>query len=232
MPYDEIVKGYEHEKGEYVLLTDADFEAANVEATHTVDIIGFVDQDAIPPQYFVKPYYVVPSKKAARPYALLRETMRRTGRVALARVVIRTRQHMAAIYVQDDVLVLELLRYGDEVLPAEQFPLPSDDLAELGVSEKEIDMATKLVEGLAETFEPDAYHDEYREDLLALIEKKVKLGDTAVKVKLPEPERGRGEVIDIMDLLKKSLEKAKPAPAKAKAPRKTASHGKKTRKAG
>lgn len=232
VPSDVIVKGYEYEKGEYVILTEDDLKSANVEATHTVDIVGFLDADAIPPQYFVKPYYVVPSKQSARPYALLRETMRRTGRVGLARVVIRTRQHLAALYVQGDVIVLELLRYGDEVLSSEAFTLPGGDLDALGVTERELDMATKLVEGLASDWDPDAYKDDYHDDLLALIEKKAKHGDTAVKVKVPD-EAGGGEVIDIMELLKKSLAQASSKPSKATRTRPKAAHKPaKTRKAG
>ena len=223
---DVIVKGYEHEKGEYVILTDEDLKSANPKATQSVDILSFVPAGAIPSQYMVKPYYVIPGKKSARPYALLRETMKRTERVALAKVVIRTKQHMASLSVQDDMLVLELLRYNDEILAADQWELPDSDLKELGITDRELKMAEQLVAGLEEEWNPAAYRDEFHDDLLAMIEERVKAGATATKRALPqeEPEQG-GEVIDMMALLKRSVDamgtKAKPAadkkaPAKAK----------------
>lgn len=223
-----IVKGYEHEKGEYVIVTDDDFREANVEATQTVDLVAFVDAAAIDPTYMVKPYYVLPGRKAEKAYALLREVMTRTGRVGVARVVIRSRQYIASLYVQGKVLVLELLRYAAEVLDTKPFDLPGEDLGKLGVSERELAMAEKLVAGLQEDWDPEAYKDEYRADLMALIERKAAEGETAPRLQVAErAEGGKAQVIDIMALLKRSVEatdgrRAAPAEEVEKKPKKRA----------
>jgi len=202
VPYDEIVKGYEYSKGEYVVLEKEDFKRANVEATQTVDIVAFVDADAIPPYYFDAPYYLAPDKHGAKGYALLRETLERTGRVGIATVVIRTRQHVAALYPQGNVLVLNTLRYHDEMRDPKDLDVP-ESLKAARVQPKEIDMAERLVEDMAGDFEPQEFKDTYREDLMKFIEDKA-----AGKVKAPP--RGKraprgAEVIDFAKLLEKSL---------------------------
>lgn len=224
VPYGEIVKGYEHEEGEYVLVTDEEMKAANPEATQSIEIVAFVDGADIDPRWFVRPYYVAPTKKSAKAYALLRETLRSSGRVGIAKVVLRTRQYVGALMVLDDILLLELLRYATEVRGIAEFDLPARDLAALGVGQKELQMAGLLVETLATDWDPEAYKDEYREDLLELIRKKAATGQVQAK-RAVEVGAEPGEVVDIMALLKRSLEAtraekgatAKAAPARAKA---------------
>lgn len=217
VPYAEIVKGYEHEEGEYVLVTDEEMKSANPEATQTIDIVAFVDGADIDPRWFVRPYYVAPTKKSAKAYALLRETLRNSGRVGIAKVVLRTRQYIGALMVLDDILLLELLRYATEVRSTGEFDLPARDLAALGVGQKELQMAGLLVETLATDWDPKAYKDEYREDLLELIRQKAATGQVQAK-RAVELGAEPGEVIDIMALLKRSLEATraeKGAPEKA-----------------
>lgn len=207
----DIVKGYEYEKGEYVLLNDEDFRQANVEATQTVDIVSFVEAESIPPYYFDTPYYLEPDKRGERGYALLRETMRKSGRAALALVVLRARQHLAALLVWDDALVLNTMRFADEVLDTGDLALPkATKSAKSGPSPREVEMATRLVEDMSEDFAPAKYHDTYREDLLKRIDEKVESGKTHQLTPVSEetgeaPSRG-AKVIDMVALLKKSLE--------------------------
>jgi len=208
VPWDEVVKGYEYEDGKYVVVTDDDVRAANVEATRTIDIVSMAKAEEIPLVYFDKPYYLTPATNAARKaYALLRETLVRSDYVALAYIVVRTRQHVAAVVPLGDALVLEIMRFPYELRATEDLDLPSADLADLGVSDKEIGMAEQLVAAMVEPFDPERFKDTYRDDLLALITRKIETGEVAV---VPEPEPARepaaGEVVDIMSLLKRSLD--------------------------
>ena len=207
--WDDIVKGYEYEKGRYVVLTDEDFKRANVEATQTVDIQCFVKEDEIDSMYFETPYYLAPDKRGHKGYALLRETLKQTGRIAIANVVIRTRQYVAALIPSQDVIVMNTLRYQSELRDADDLEVPSSNLKAVGVNPREVEMARRLVEGMSAGWKPGEYHDTYHEDLLALIEKRVKAGQTEM-ITEPSPdeeERPRkGEVIDLMALLKKSVE--------------------------
>lgn len=217
VPNAEIVKGYEHEDGEYVLLEDADLKAANPAASQSIELVAFVDGAALDPRWFVRPYYVAPSKKSAKAYALLRETMRRSGRVGIAKVVLRTRQYIGALMVHGDILVLELLRFAAEVRGTKEFELPAQDLATLGIGEREQQMASLLVETLAADWDPEAYRDEYREDLMRLIEEKARTGKVAPK-RVAEAAEG-GEVVDLMALLKRSVEaRASPPEPEPKKP--------------
>ncbi|PLP96609.1 non-homologous end joining protein Ku [Cupriavidus pauculus] len=204
---DDIVKGYAYEKDEYVVLTDEDFKQANVEATQTVDIVSFVDAAAIPPYYFDTPYYLEPDKRGERGYALLHETMRKTGRAALALVVLRNRQHLAALLVAGKALVLNTMRFADEVVPVADLSLPGGK--KYAASAREIQMAAKLVEDMSEVFRPEQYHDTYREDLLARIHARVKAGKTHLLTPAADetaaPARKGAKVIDMMALLKQSL---------------------------
>ncbi|HEY6556180.1 MAG TPA: Ku protein [Polyangiaceae bacterium] len=205
----DIVKGYENAKGEYVVLTDQDFEAANVEATHTIDISDFVDVREIDPMYFDKPYYVAPAKAGRKAYALLRETLRRSEKAGIAKVVIRTRQHIAALMPHGDALTLVLLRFGHEIREPDNLDLPEKNLKKLGVSPKELTMAEKLVEGMVGDWNPKQYHDEYRDDLMALIKKKAKAGEinaVSEQPKQPKPRKSGAQVIDLMALLKQSVD--------------------------
>ena len=227
VPFDEVVKGYEYEKGEYVTLEKEDFKRANVEATQTVDIVGFVDADAIPPYYFDAPYYLAPDKHGAKGYALLRETLERTGRVGIATVVIRTRQHVAALYPQGNVLVLNTLRYHDELRDPKDLDVPESTKA-AKVQPKEIDMAERLVEDMVTDWKPAHFKDSYRADLMKFIEDKA-----AGRVKAaPRGKRAPkgAEVIDFAKLLEKSLAAVKKGGAPATGKRAAASTRK--RKAG
>lgn len=205
---EDIVKGYEYEKGEYVVVTDEDFREANVKATQTVDILSFVSQEDIAPYYFDTPYYLEPGRRGEKGYALLREVLRRSGRVGLATVVIRTRQHLAALIPVGDMLVLNTLRFADEIRPMSELKAPGDDLKKLGVSAREVDMAERLVEGMAEEFAPEQYRDTYRDDLMARIEEKIRGGKThaVAETKAAEVRETGAEVVDLMALLKRSVE--------------------------
>jgi DNA end-binding protein Ku len=212
VPWAEIVKGYEYEDGRYVVLSDEDFRRANVEASRTVDIVAFVDAQDIAPLYYETPYYLAPGKRGEKPYALLREALAKAGKVGIATVVIRTRQYLAAVMPQDDLLVMNTLRYADEIRDAGELGL---DFSGAKISAKEIDLALRLIRDMEEKWKPAQYKDTYREDLLKRIEEKVKAGQTE-ELTRPRKEKAEGgaEVIDLMALLKKSVE-GKKAPRKA-----------------
>ncbi|MBM3147695.1 MAG: Ku protein [Actinobacteria bacterium] len=205
VPPEDIVKGYEYRGGEFVTLSDEDFRRADPVATQTIEIMAFAGADEIDVTYFERPYYLAPTKAGRKGYALLRETLRRSGRVAVARVVIRTRQYLAAVVPRGDVLVLELLRHAHELRAPDELDLPGGDLEELGVSDREIAMAEQLVAAMVEPWDPRQYRDEYREDLLRLIEDKADAGGVE-PVAEAASEKPAGEVIDIMALLKRSVE--------------------------
>ncbi len=207
--WDDIVKGYEYEKDRYVVLTEDDFKRANVEATQTIDILSFGDGDEIPSMYFETPYYLAPDKRGHKGYALLRETLKQTAKVAIANVVIRTRQYVAALMPVGDIIVMNTLRYANELRGADELEVPSSNLKAVGVNPREIEMARKLVDGMTAKWNPDEYRDSYHEDLLALIEKRVQAGQTEVITEPSEEGEERpakGEVIDLMALLKRSVE--------------------------
>jgi DNA end-binding protein Ku len=206
--WDQIVKGYQYEKGEYVALGDKDFRDANVEATQSIEIMDFVDGADISPLHYETPYYLEPLKNGRRAYALLREVMKKTGKVGIAKVVIRNRQRLAALIPQGSLLVLNILRYAHELRDPSQLELPQTN-AKGQVSSQEIKMAEQLVENMVGEWSPGKYRDDYYEDLLELIEKKIKAGKTKVVEPAgeePAPKR-QGKVIDIMDLLRQSVEK-------------------------
>jgi len=206
VPWEEIARGYEYEAGRYVILDDDDFQRANVKASRTVEILDFVDASEIEPVYFDKPYYLAPTTPNSKGYALLRETLRRTGKVGIARVVIRTREYLAAVITRGDMLLLEVLRYPYEIRPADDLEVPGNDLEALGVTEKELRMAEMLVEQMVEPWTPDKYRDRYRDDLLARIQEKIAAGETEEVGVEPLEEETGAEVIDIMGLLKRSVE--------------------------
>jgi DNA end-binding protein Ku len=228
----DIVKGYEYGKGRYVVLTDEDLKAANVEATQTIDIVAFVDPDQIDTMYFDRPYYLAPTKQGRKAYAVLRETLRDSHRVGIAKVVIRTRQHLALLRVQDDRLVLQLLRFAHELRSPDELEVPGHNLKELGVTSSEISMAKQLVEGMVTSWKPSQYHDEYRDDLMARIESKAKAGEINVVAETPAPKaaRRRAQVIDLAELLKRSVEQRRGKGAPRGRGRPGASHGHRPRK--
>jgi DNA end-binding protein Ku len=200
--YEQIVKGYELDEGHFVTLEKEDFKRANVEATQTVDIVGFIERESLAPYFFESPYYLAPGKHGDKGYALLRETLVRTGRVGIATVVIRTREHIAALYAVDNVLVLNTLRYASELRNPGELKVP-DDLARVKVTPRELDMAERLVEDMAVEWDPTKYHDTYRDDLLKLIEEKA--AGKVRKAPKAAKEPASADVIDFAALLERSL---------------------------
>lgn len=208
VPLDQIVKGYRYEGGDYILLTDEDFKKAAVEATQMIEISDFVDLKAIEYKYFEKPYYVVPDKKAEKGYVLLREVLKRTGKVAISKVVIRTRQYLAALIPQGNALVLEILRYYQELREQAEFNFPAAGLEEYKVSERELQIAEMLVESMTGEWDPLQYHDEYHDALMQWIEKKARAGGAVSPAEERVEGVERGKVVDMMELLKKSVQQA------------------------
>ena len=209
--WNDVVKGYEYDNDEFVVLTQDDLRRANPEASQTIDLIHFVDAAEINPIYYDKPYYIVPLKNGEKGYALLREVKRRTGKVGVAKVVLRSHEYLAAILVNGPVLVLNILRFAHDLRAAENLHLPSRDLKQLRISNKEIEMANQLIESMQDRWHPEDYREEYRDDVLAMIEQKIKSGKTKT---VEEPGREaraprRGKVVDITELLKRSVEKAR-----------------------
>lgn len=211
VPYEQIVKGYEWEDGQYVLLDKEDFKRANVEATQSIDIVGFVEADAIPQYYYESPYYLAPGKHGEKGYALLREVLERSGRVGIANVVIRTRQHLAALYPQGNLLVLNTLRYQTEIRDAGDIKAPEDSKA-AKVQPREMQMAERLVDDMVMKWNPKEFHDTYRDDLLKLIEEKA---EGRLKPAPKERKEKASNVVDFASLLEKSLAARKKGGAKA-----------------
>ena len=210
--WDDIVKGYEYSSGEYVVLSAEDLRQANPEATQTIDILAFVDAETVPLLYYEQPYYLAPGKGGDKVYALLRETLRKTGKIGIANVVIRVKQHLAALVCMGDVIVMNTLRYSDEIRETDGLKIPSSKQKAAVISDKELKMAMALVEGMSEHWKPDQYRDNYREDVLALVEKKVKAKETKT-ITMPGKEKApasSSNVIDLVALLQQSLGK-KPA---------------------
>jgi DNA end-binding protein Ku len=204
VPWDDVVKGYEYKDDKYVVLSEEDFRRANPEASKTVDIQAFVELESIAPQFFDTPYYLIPGKRGEKAYALLRETLKKAGKAGIATVVIRTKQYLAALIAQEELLILGTLRYADELKDASELKIPHAK-----VTAKELDMAMRLVEDMSDEWQPEKYKDTYRHDLKKRIEEKVKKGETE---EITEPEKERrpekgAEVIDLMELLKKSVGK-------------------------
>lgn len=211
VPWGAVVKGYQLEDGRWVALTDDDFAAANVRATRTIDVLGAVCADEIAVSYFETPYYLAPEEPGAKAYALFREALRRAGRVAIGQIVIRSRQRLCALVPQGDEIVLEILRYRHELRAASTLDVPGSDLSALGVTDAETTLAAQLVATIQTDWDPSRYHDTYHDDLLALIARKAE-GET---IPAPEPPGPTAQVIDIMDLLKKSIDDARQAKGEA-----------------
>lgn len=224
VPWDEIVKGYEVEKGEFVILDKDDFKEAAVEQTSRIDILDFVDEHTIDPRFYDRAYVVVPGKGGDRAYALLRDAMAKTNAVGIGKIILHQRQHIAEVRADGDALVLMMLHFADEVIPLEEFDFPA---APAGMA-RELKMAEQLVDSLRGKFDPSKYTDEYDENLRRIIKSKSK----GKKVKLLEPEKGERapKVLDLMEKLQESLDASKkktPAPARA-ATRATRSRKKKS----
>jgi DNA end-binding protein Ku len=224
--WDELVKGYEYEKGRFVVLTKEDFKAAALEKTRTVDIRSFVHGEEIDDRFFESSYYLTPAKGGERAYALLREAIRETGLVGIATIVLRDAQHLAAVEVIGKAMVLTLMRYAEELVDTKELTFPDAT----GVRKPELQMARTLVEQLADKWDPNQYTDEYRENLMKIIKAKLK-GREAHLTAPTEPQHA--EVVDLMERLRQSLQgtaggaKKKSARAtKATAKAKTTSRGK------
>jgi DNA end-binding protein Ku len=202
VPYDQIIKGYELAPDTYVPISPEELDALDPKATKTIDIEDFVDLDTIDPVYYERPYYLVPDRGGTKAYALLREAMRETNKVGIARMVLRTKQYLAAIRPKGDALVLETMLFGDEVVPDDELDLPRE---EVELSERELKMARQLIDSLSGDFEPDKYHDEYRERVLELIEQKASGQEIVVEEPTEEPTK----VVDLMAALEASLAAAK-----------------------
>jgi len=204
VPWEDTVRGFEFEPKRYVVLTDDDLKRANPEGTQTIEIVNFVDLAEISPVHFEKPYYLAPERRGAKSYALLRETLRRTGKAGIAKVVIRTRQYLAAVVPFADAIVLDLMRFEDELRDASELDLPA---GKQGLTEKELKMAERLVESMIDAWDPERYRDDYRVDLKALIDARVEAGELAGgKAKAPPRRAPRGKVVDLMELLKRSVD--------------------------
>ena len=202
VPWDEIVKGYEYEKGQYVLLTDEDFAKVNPEATQSVDIVEFVELDRINPMFFDKPYYLEPTKQGRHAYALLREALAGSNRVAIARVVIRTKEYIAAVKPLEDALVLELMHWANEIVPATTLDLPGSEK----LPEKEMQMARMLIDTMSvDEFEPEKFNNQYHDQLLTMIEARAEGKELPKAKKAP----ARSKVVNLMDVLAQSLEESK-----------------------
>lgn len=222
--WDELVKGYEYEKGRFVVLTKEDFKQAALEKTRTVDIRSFVKGEEIDDRFFESSYYVLPAKGGERAYALLREAIRQTGRVGIATIVLRDAQHLAALEVVKNAMVLTLMRYAEELVDTSDYTFPGAS----DVRKPELEMARTLVENLADTWDPSQYTDQYRENLMKIIKGRMK-GKQAT---LAEPaEKQSAEVVDLMERLRQSLQGAGTKGTRKKTARKSTSRSKSKRKA-
>jgi DNA end-binding protein Ku len=199
--WDELVKGYEYSKGRYVVLTPEDFEAAALEKSRAIDIMDFVKAEQIDDRYFDKPYYVTPGPGGDRAYALLRETIRDAGRIGIAKFVLREKQHLAALEVIENAIVLSILRFADELVDTKEYRFPPAS----GLRQNERTMARMLVDELAADWDPDQYTDEYRKNLCRIIEAKRK-GEEVELEDTTEPQPGN--VVDLMERLRASLEES------------------------
>src|SRR5215831_2326130 len=207
VPWDQIVKGYEYSKGNFAIIDESEIKAAAPEATETVDIEAFVPRDAVAPVYFERPYYLVPNKKAEKGYVLLRDVMQRTDQIGIAKVVIRTRQYLAALFPSEDALLLNLMRFADEIVSADEFEFPGA-ASKYRITQRELQMAGELINSMSTQWKPEDFRDDFRATMRKVIEAKIKQGKKVTKrVEEERPSHGAStNVVDFMSLLKKSLE--------------------------
>ena len=216
VPWDQIVKAFEFRKGDYVIIKEEDLESAAAEATQTIDIESFVRAADIPPMYYEKPYYLVPVRKGEKGYVLLRETLRRSEYAGLARVVIRTRQHLALLLVVGDALVLNLIRFAQELVSPDEYVFPSGEEKSLRINPKEIDMAQQLIESMVSDWNPGQFVDETRTKLQKLIEQRLKSKGKTLSVQPERPAPEGTNVVDFMAVLKKSIESSRSSAASSR----------------
>ena len=220
VPWKDVVKAFEYDKGSYVVLDQDDIKSAAPESHETVEVETFVDADAVPPTYYEKPYILVPAKKAEKGYVLLRETLRETGKIGIARVVIRTREYLAGVLPQGDALVLMLLRYPQEIVDPADHRLPEGVASDYRISPKELEMARQLIESMSGEWDPSAYRDEFRGRLEEVIRKRMKSEGVVARTDEDErevPEDAATNVVDFMALLQKSIGNKKRTPARKEA---------------
>jgi DNA end-binding protein Ku len=201
VPWDQIVKGYEYDKGKYVVLKDEDFQRVDVEATQTVDIQDFVELDEIDPIFFYKPYYLEPQRGGDKAYALLRDALKNSKKVGVAKVVIKTREYLAGVKPEDGVLVLELMHFADELADPGKLHVPK----KTDVGKREMNMAKSLIDSMSSKWNPEKYKDDYREALMEVIEEKVEAGGKEIEEK-PKKAPKPTKVIDLVSVLQKSLD--------------------------
>jgi DNA end-binding protein Ku len=204
----DVVRAFEYEKGNYVVIPEQELRAAAPEITETVEIEAFVERDAISPMYFEKPYFLVPGKKAEKGYVLLRETLKKTGRIGIGKVVIRTRQYLSALMPQGNALLLNLMRFPQELIEPDQFELPAGKLSEYRISARELEMAGQLIDSMTATWKPADYRDDFRDKLHKFVERRIAKASGSKRRDEEEPApapKGDSNVVDFMALLKKSL---------------------------
>lgn len=221
VPWDQIVKGYEYEKGRFVVLKDEDFKRIDLEATDTIDIVDFVDVAEINPMYFHRPYFLEPQKGGSGAYGLLRDVLEDTNKAGIAKIIIRTRQHLAAVKANGPLLVLELMHFAHELIPASEIKLP----AEQKPRARELQMAKTLVNQMSESWDPKRYTDDYQSALMKLIDRKVEAGGKALPTTTGQREKRATNVIDLASVLEQSLKEASSSPKSPK-PKKTATRRK------
>lgn len=221
VPWDEVVKAYEIKKKGYIILSEEELKRAAVENTQAFEIEDFVDRSEIDNAYFEKPYFLVPTKQGKKGYVLLREVLEKTQKVAIGKVVIRTKQYLAAVLTSGDVLMLNLMRFGDELKNPSEFDIPKGSVKDYKITHKEIEMGEQLVDSMSVKWNPKKYRDTYHDTVMKYIEKKAKLGKIPLPLKHEEEKAKGGEVIDFMELLKKSLKKKEPRKAASSRKRKT-----------
>jgi DNA end-binding protein Ku len=200
VPWDQIVKGYEHEKGKFIALKEEDFKRADIEATETVDIINFVEMEEVDPLLFYKPYYMEVGRGGDKAYVLLREALAKNSKIGIAKVVIRARQHLAAIKPQKKGLMLELMRFPEELVDISEFKAPR----ETRVSKQELEMASKLVQSMTSPWKPEQYQDEYRRALERVIEEKIQHPEKPLPAK--PRKQPPSNIIDLVSVLEKSIQ--------------------------
>jgi DNA end-binding protein Ku len=206
---EDIVKGIEYEDDHYVVLSQEEIASAYPKATQTIAIEMFVPAADIPFIYLERPYYVTPANKGEKVYALLRETLSRTERVGIARVIIQTKQHLAALIPSGSALVLNLLRWGDEIRSSENLSFPAEGVREAGITDKELKMAEQLVMDMSGKWDPDEFHDSFKDEIMKLVKEKVETGDiqTVAQPEEVELQRGGAQILDLTELLQRSLKK-------------------------
>jgi DNA end-binding protein Ku len=203
----DIVRGYEYEKGKYVVVSDEEIAAASPESTQTVDILAFVEAPSVSFLYLDTPYYLAPDRRGDKAYALLRDALAASGRIGIANVVLHSKQHLAALVPAGPVLALNTLRWADEVRAVKDVGKLPGNAKSAGISEREMEMARKLIDDMSDTWDPANYHDTFHDEILALIDRKIREGKTKEiePVEAPAPQRRTADIVDLTELLKRSL---------------------------